>query len=188
MNRPLLALLLAATTSGAAALSVSGTVTGSPPPQARVAGFVLDPAGQPGAEVVSVPVQDGRFSLDLPDVAPPGRYLSSLRPDAIAWPGVLEPITVSGEASIADLRLYVYADRNGNGRYDSGEGLQEAVPVVGRATLVLSWASTDARVNAARGFSATLGRGWNGLLVEVGRTVKVAPAGRTVNVTLTVGR
>lgn len=197
MNKTLLALLLATSTSLCAAqaggplsgLSVSGKVAGSVPPQARVAGFVLDGSGNPFSELVSVPVNgDGRFSLELPSVLPPQKALSALRSDSIFWPGLLEPVNVSGQVSAADLRFYIYADSNGNGRRDSGESLQEAVPFVGRSVLVVSFASGAARVTAARGFQADLKAGWNGLLIEVGRTVKVTVGNSLSGVVLNTQR
>ncbi|WP_424949282.1 hypothetical protein [Deinococcus sp.] len=194
MKRILLALLLAAATglslaqSGSAGLAVSGTVSGSVPAQARVGGFVLDSSGAPVSELVSVPVNGGRFILELPSVTPPQRSLSPLRPDGIFWPGVLEPITVTGQASSADLRFYVYGDGNGNGRRDETEALQEAVPFVGKAVLVVSYSSAVAQVNAARGFQANLKAGWNGLLIEVGKVVKVTSSSTVSGVSLNAQR
>ena len=196
MNKTLLALLLATATSSSAAqsgsslsgLSVSGTVAGSVPSQARVAGFVLDGSGTPFSELVSVPVNGGKFSLDLPSVLPPQKALSALRSDSIFWPGLLEPVHVSGQVSAADLRFYLYADSNGNGRRDPGEPLQEAVPFVGRSVLVVSFASGAAQVTAARGFQADLKAGWNGLLIEVGRTVKVTVGNSVSGVVLNTQR
>ena len=193
MNKTLLALLLATFTGLSAAqngngLTVNGTVTGSVPGQPRVGGFVIDDAGTPVAEVVSVPVNGGRFGLELPGATPPQRSLSVLRAGSIFWPGVLEPITVTGQASSADLRFYVYGDGNGNGRRDDGETLQEAVPFVGRSVLVVSYATGNVQVSAARGFQANLKPGWNGLLIEVGKTVRVVPSQSIGGVTLNVQR
>ncbi len=196
MNKTLLALLLATSTSLCAAqaggplggLSVSGRVAGSVPPQARVAGFVLDGSGTPFSELVSVPVNDGKFSLDLPSVLPPQKALSALRGDSIFWPGLLEPVNVNGQVSAADLRFYIYADSNGNGRRDAGDTLQEAVPFVGRSVLVVSFASGAAQVKAPRGFQADLKAGWNGLLIDVGRTVKVTVGNSVKDVVLNTQR
>ncbi len=181
MHKTLLALLLAAATSLSLAqsgragtgLAVSGTVSGNVPAQARVGGFVVDGSGNPVAELVSVAVTGGRFSLELPTITPPGGSLSTLRPDSIFWPGLLEPVTVTGQASTADLKFYVYNDKNGNGRRDDTETLQESVAFVGKSLLVVSYATGAAQINAAHGFQANLKPGWNGLLIEVGKTVKV---------------
>ncbi|ULH16132.1 hypothetical protein MF271_05795 [Deinococcus sp. KNUC1210] len=189
MTKLLPALLLAALTSGtAAALSVGGTVTGNVPAGARVGGFVVDSGGTPFAELVSVPVAGGRFTLEIPSVTPPVRGVSPLRPDAIFWPGVLEPVNVSGQVNTADLRFYIYADGNGNGRRDDSEALQEAVPFAGKAALVVAYASGDASITAARGFTAALKSGWNGLLIEVGKVVKVTQSSAITGVNLNVER
>ena len=182
MHKTPLALLLAAATSLSLAqsgragtgLAVSGTVSGNVPAQARVGGFVVDGSGNPVAELVSVAVTGGRFSLELPSITPPGGSLSTLRPDSIFWPGLLEPVTVTGQASTADLKFYVYNDKNGNGRRDDTETLQESVAFVGKSLLVVSYATGAAQINAAHGFQANLKPGWNGLLIEVGKTVKVS--------------
>ncbi len=203
MNKTPLALLLAAATSLSVAqtngtqtggssvlagLALSGTVSGALPAQARVGGFALGSDGAPVAELSSVPVNGGRFALEIPSVLPPQRALSQLRADTIFWPGVLEPVSVTGQVSAAELRFYVYQDGNGNGRRDDSEPLQEAAPFVGKAVLFVSFASGPAQVNAARGFQANLKAGWNGLLIEVGRAVKVTASSRIADVSLNVQR
>ncbi len=195
MKKSLLAVLLAVTTGlssaqtrAAGGLAVSGTVSGSLPAQARVGGFVLDSSGTPVAEVVSVPANGGRFSLELPNLTPGQRPLSALRADTVFWPGVLEPVTVSGQASTADLRFYVYGDANANGRHDDTETLQEVVPFVGKAVLVVSFSTAPAQVNASRGFQASLKAGWNGLLIEVGKTVRVTSSSSISGVSLNAQR
>ena len=189
MNKLLSALLLAALTSGTvAALSVGGTVTGNVPAGARVGGFVVDSGGAPIAELVSVPVNAGKFTLELPSVTPPVRGVVPLRPDAIFWPGVLEPVNVVGQVNTADLRFYIYADGNGNGRRDDSEALLETVPFAGKSALVVAYASGDAAITAARGFSANLKSGWNGLLIEVGKVVKVTQSSAITGVNLNVER
>ncbi|WP_407571036.1 hypothetical protein [Deinococcus altitudinis] len=193
MTKTLLALLLAATTSfsfaqAGAGLAVSGTVSGSVPAQARVGGFVVDSSGNPVAELVSVAVTGGRFGLELPTVTPPGGALSTLRPDSIFWPGLLEPVTVNGQASTADVRFFVYGDRNGNGRRDDTEAMQESVAFVGKSLLVVSYSTGSAQVNAARGFQANLKAGWNGLLIEVGKAVRVTSSSVVGGVNLNAQR
>lgn len=196
MHKTLLALLLAAATSLSLAqsgragtgLAVSGTVSGNVPAQARVGGFVVDGSGNPVAELVSVAVTGGRFSLELPSITPPGGSISTLRPDSIFWPGLLEPVTVTGQASTADLKFYVYNDKNGNGRRDDTETLQESVAFVGKSLLVVSYATGAAQINAAHGFQANLKPGWNGLLIEVGKTVKVSSSSVISGVNLNAQR
>ncbi len=199
MNKTLLALLLAAMTSFSSAqtsgagsvlsgLALSGTVSGALPAQARVGGFALGSDGAPVAELSSVPISGGRFALEIPSVLPPQRSLSQLRADNIFWPGVLEPVSVTGQVSTAELRFYVYQDGNGNGRRDDTEALLEAAPFVGKAVLFVSFASGPAQVSAARGFQANLKAGWNGLLIEVGRAVKVTTSSRIADVSLNVQR
>ena len=187
MNKALLTLLALLAGRGLA-FTVSGTVGGSVPTQSRVGGFLVDGSGTPLQEIASVPISGGRFSLSLPDGTPAARAFYPLRPDLIVWPGVLEPVTVSAPANVADLRLYVYVDRNGNGRRDPAEPLLEAPPQVGRALVQLSYASTGVRVSAARGYDVTLVPGWNGLLVEVGRSLRVTALRELRNVTLYVER
>ena len=179
VTKTLLALLLAATTSFASAqssagLAISGTVSGSVPANARVGESVVDSSGTPVAELVSVPVTNGHFALELPGSTPPAGTLPALRADSIFWPGLLEPVRVSGQASTAELKLYVYSDRNGNGRYENTEPLLEPVAFVGKSRLVVSYATVAAQVSAAHGFQANLNAGWNGLLIEVGKTVRVS--------------
>jgi hypothetical protein len=201
MNKTLLASLLAfaaaltatqstAQSSGGtlSGLAVSGTVSGSVPPQARVSGYIIDTSGSPVSELVSVPLTGGKFSLELPSVLPPQRALSPLRADSLFWPGVLEPVNVTGQANSAELRFYVYGDSNGNGRRDAGEALQEAVPFVGKSVVVITFASAPVQIGAARGFQASLKPGWNGLVIEVGRAVKVTQPAAVNNVVLNTQR
>ena len=130
MNKTLLALLLAAATSlsGAqttgtqsngtgvlAGLALSGTVSGALPARARVGGFAIDSSGAPVAELSSVPVNGGRFALEIPSVLPPQRALSQLRADTIFWPGVLDGERNMGELALAgfpvsELRDYLISE------------------------------------------------------------------------------
>ena len=48
--------------------------------------------------------------------------------------------------------------------------------------------TAPAQVSAARGFQANLKAGWNGLLIEVGRAVKVTSSSRITDVSLNVQR
>ncbi|GAA5512216.1 hypothetical protein Dcar01_00930 [Deinococcus carri] len=174
MKRRLLPLAAALLGVGSA-LTVTGSVAGSIPADTRVSGWAVSASGQPVQEIVSAPVSGGTFRLDLPASAPGPRAQSALTPQNVSWPGVLDPVTVSAPAQTAELKFFVYRDGNGNGQHDEGETLREVGVNAGRGTLFVAWVSSDVTVKANRGYQATLKRGWNAFVVEVGRAVKVAP-------------
>lgn len=183
---PLLALLCLGT---GYALTVTGNVTGRPAADTRVSGWAVSASGQPVQELVSAPVQGGQFRLALPAAAPSARSQELLAPQSVTWPGVLDPVSVSGSALAAELRFFVYRDANRNGERDEGEPLREVTLNAGRGTLCAVWVSADVTVRAGRGYEAALKRGWNALVVEVGRTVRVTPvSGDEVEVSLNLGR
>ncbi|WP_034384090.1 hypothetical protein [Deinococcus sp. YIM 77859] len=184
---PLLALLLL---GRGHALTVTGNVTGSVPAEARVGAWAVSASGQPVQELLSAPVQSGgEFRLNLPTAPPSPRVQVPLTAQNVAWPGVLDPVTVSGSALATELRLFIYRDANRNGQRDEGEPLREVTPNAGRGTLLTVWVSADVTVRAGRGYEATLKRGWNALVVEVGRAVRVTPVtGDAVDVSLSLGR
>lgn len=188
MNRRLLVpLLLSLTLGQAAALTVTGTVEGAGA-DTRISGFVVTPYGQPLQEVVSVPVEGGRFRLELPATAPTARAQVNLTPQNVSWPGVIDPVAVSAPVQSAELKFFAYQDQNQNGRRDDAEALREVAPNVGKATLFVVWVNADVKVTANKGYEATLRRGWNAYVVDVGRAVKVTPFTDDRAVSVRMGR
>ncbi|WP_295818668.1 hypothetical protein [uncultured Deinococcus sp.] len=171
----------------AAALTVAGSADGAGP-DARIAGFVVSAYGQPIQELVSVPITGGRFSLEIPTTVPPARAQTTLTPRNVTWPGVIDPVTVSAPVQSAELKFFVYRDTNANGHRDETEPMREAPPTSGPASLFVTWVSSDVTVTASKGYSATLVRGWNAFLVEVGRAVAVRPFGDDQVLRVRVGR
>ncbi|MBI0445849.1 hypothetical protein [Deinococcus sp. DB0503] len=183
----LLAAALLAGTGGA--LTVTGSVTGSVPDGTRVSGWAVSASGQPVQEIVSVPVSGGQFRLEIPTTAPSFRAQTALKAQNIAWPGVLDPVAVSAETQTAELKFFSYRDLNHNGQHDEGEPLREVTVNAGRGTLFVVWVNSDVTVRASRGYEATLKRGWNAFIVEVGRAVNITPfVDGSVEVTLNLGR
>ncbi|UBV43805.1 hypothetical protein LAJ19_06215 [Deinococcus taeanensis] len=182
----LTAFLLSAGQAGA--LTVAGSVEGSVPPDLRVAGVVVSPFGQVIQEVASVPVTQGRFTLELPSAAPSARAQAVLTPQNVTWPGVIDPVQVSAQAQVAELKFFTYRDVNNNGRRDENEALREVTAQVRGASLFVVWVNTDVTVTASKGFQAPLRRGWNAFLLDVGRVVKVQPFADSTVVTVRVGR
>ncbi|GHF30459.1 hypothetical protein HNQ07_000719 [Deinococcus metalli] len=167
-------LVLALAAGQGVALTVAGTAEGAGP-DTRIAGFLVSPFGQPLQEIVSVPVENGRFRLEIPTTVPSARAQVSLTPQNVSWPGVIDPITVSSPVQAAELKFFAYRDQNSNGHRDDQEALREVPPMSSNATLFVTWVSGDVTVTASRGYQATLKRGWNAFLVEVGRAVAVQP-------------
>lgn len=178
--------LLAALLAGSgSALTLAGRVVGTPAPDTRLSVWAVGAAGQPVQELVSVPLQGERFQLALPPAPPSFRAQGELSAQNIAWPGVLDPVTVTGSAQVAELKFFTYRDLNRSGQRDEDEALREVTVTAGRGTLFAAWVNADVTVRAARGYEAALKRGWNALVVEVGRTVRVTPfASGAVEVTL----
>lgn len=182
-------LVMALLASSGGALTVTGKVEGSVPTGTRVSGWAVSASGQPVQEIVSVPVNGGAFRLDIPEAAPSFRAQTALSSQNVAWPGVLDPVTVSAETQTAELKFFTYRDANRNGQHDEGEALREVTLNVGSGSLFVVWVNSDVTVKASRGYQAALGRGWNAFVVEVGRAVKVAPFKDGVAaVTLALGR
>lgn len=184
-----LALTAALLAGSGGALTVTGSVTGSVPPDTRVSGWAVTASGQPVQEIVSVTVTGGQFRLEVPTAAPTARAQTALTSQNVAWPGVLDPVTVSSAAQTAELKFFTYRDTNRSGQHDEGEALREVAPTAGRGSLFVVWVNTDVTVKANRGYAALLKRGWNAFVVEVGRVVRVAPfIEGEVGVTLDAGR
>lgn len=155
-----------------AAVTITGTAEGGGPDM-RIGGFAVTPFGQPLQELVSVPVGNGRFQLQVPETVPPPRAQVNLTPQNVSWPGVVDPVTVSSAAQSAELKFFAYRDQNANGHHDDSEALREVPLAVGNATVFVMWVSKDVSVTASRGYQATFKRGWNAFVIDVGRVVSV---------------
>lgn len=188
MNARLLA--LAALLLGVApALTVAGSVVGEVPGNTRVSGWAVSPSGQPVEELVSVPVTGSTFRLEIPTAPPTFRAQTALNPQNVAWPGVLDPVTVSGQPQAAELKFFTYRDLNRSGQRDDNEPLREVSLDTGRGSLFVVWVGSDVTVRASRGYAVGLKRGWNAFGVEVGRAVRIAPFAEGVaRVTLELSR
>ncbi|GGO28249.1 hypothetical protein [Deinococcus humi] len=186
--RLLLSLALGLSVPQASALTVTGTVQGSAAPDLRLAGFAVTPFGQPVQELASSSLDSGQFRLDLPAGPPPARAQAVLSSQNVSWPGVIDPVQVSAAAQTGELKLFVYRDQNGNARHDENESLREVSPMVGRSSLFIPWVSADVTVTANKGYQASLKKGWNAFLVDVGRVVNVQPFAEAVTVTVSLQR
>ncbi|EYB67709.1 hypothetical protein DEIPH_ctg033orf0139 [Deinococcus phoenicis] len=175
MKMRLLPLAAALFAGSGSALTVTGSVAGSVPADTRLSGWAVSASGQPVQELVSVPVSGGQFRLDLPAAAPSPRAQTALTAQNVSWPGVLDPVVVSGTAQASELKFFTYRDVNRSGQHDDGEALREVTLNVGGGSLFIAWVSADVTVKASRGYETVLKRGWNAFAVEVGRTVKAAP-------------
>lgn len=171
------------------ALTVTGSVSGSVPGDTRLSGWAVSASGQPVQEIVSVPVNAGRFQLEVPPAPPSFRAQTTLNAANVAWPGVLDPVSVSAQPSAAELKFFSYRDANRNGQHDETEALREVTLRTTRGSLFVVWVGSDVTVKASRGYQATLARGWNAFVIEVGRAVRVAPfVDGVAAVTLDLGR
>ncbi|CAM3721426.1 hypothetical protein [Deinococcus frigens] len=187
IRRPL-SLALGLTLASASALTVTGMVQGGVTPETRIGGFAVTPFGQPVQELVSASLSGGKFRLDVPTGAPSGRAQAVLTPQNVSWPGVTDPVQISAAAFAGELKFFTYRDLNGNERHDDNEALTEATVMVGKAALFIPWVSADVMVTANKGYLASLRKGWNAVLVEVGRTVNVQPYPSGTEVVISVGR
>lgn len=183
-KRFVLFLMLGLLTTQAPALTVAGTVDGAVSADMRVSGWAVSPYGQPVQELVSVPLQGGRFSLEIPMTAPTTRAQVALTPQNVSWPGVIDPVSVNGLVQATELRFFTYHDQNNNGRRDDAEALREVTPQAGRTTLFIAWVNGDVTVRANKGYVAELKRGWNAFLVDVGRAVSLKPFSADIAVTV----
>jgi hypothetical protein len=171
----------------AGALSLTGTVQGEVTPDTRLGGWAVTPFGQPVQELVSAPVTGVRFTLSLPDAAPPIRAQVPVD-DRLSWPGLIDLTRVSAPAQAAELKFYLYRDTNGNGSRDDGEPLREVRLNVGRGGVFVVWASAATTITGSREYQAALERGWNALVVEVRNTVRVQPYTPQTSVQIDLGR
>ena len=187
-TRHVLPLMLGLLATQASALIVSGTVDGTVTPDTRVSGWVVTPFGQPVQEIVGVPVQGNRFSMEIPTAAPTARAQVALTPQNVSWPGVIDPVAVSGQVQSAELRFFTYRDLNNNGRRDDAEPLREVAAQAGRSTLFIVWVNGDLTVKANKGYVAQVKRGWNAFLVDVGRAVSLKPFAADIGVTVRLNR
>ncbi|MBZ9753623.1 hypothetical protein GO986_18220 [Deinococcus sp. HMF7620] len=182
------AVLFALLAAQASALTIRGTVEGAVTADTRVAAVVVNPYGQAVQEVSSVPVEGGRFTLELPVAAPTARAQVTLTPQNVNWPGVIDPIQVSGQAQVAELKFFTYRDLNNNGRRDENEALRDVLPTLNGGGLFVAWVNTDVTVKANKGYEASFKRGWNAFIVDVGRAVKVQPFADSTVVSVRLAR
>ncbi|UQN06029.1 hypothetical protein [Deinococcus sp. QL22] len=183
-----LTLLGLGTLAPASAQGIAGTVTGSVAEGMRVSGWAVTPSGQAVQEIVSVPINNSKFRLELPAIAPSARAQTTLSAQNVSWPGVIDPVTVSAPVQTAEVKFFTYRDTNRSGQRDDNEPLNEVTLNSGSSSVFVAWVGTDVTVKANRGYEATLKRGWNVFLVDVGRAVKVSPYLETASVSLNLGR
>ena len=144
----------------ASATSIAGSVQGNTPTDLRVSAFAVTSFGQPVAELVSAPVSGKAFKLDLPDGAPPARAQVPVD-NRVSWPGLIDFQKASADAQAAELKLFIYRDVNGDGKWQDAEALKEVRAQVGKAELFVVWASAPVTVTASRNYTADLKKGWN---------------------------
>ncbi|MBB6096660.1 hypothetical protein HNR42_000072 [Deinobacterium chartae] len=162
--------------SGAGAVNLSGTVSGDLPARSRISAWLVSASGAPVSEFASAPLEPGgRFSLQLPDSAPGGQGLRSFSPDTLTWPGVSGRISVIPSGlQTGELKLFAYADSNGDGRRDESEALLEIPATSGRSHLVLVYVSAPVQVQAGGGLNISLPAGWSAVSIEGGKSVKAS--------------
>ena len=164
------------TGAAAAAGVVQGVAQGDLPPDSRLGVWAVTPFGQPLQLLADAPVQGGRFALTLPSAAPAERLQFAVD-ERTSWPGLVNFAGTSVPLRAAELKFFLYRDANGNGVRDDGEALREVRPSVGKGELFVVWAARAATVSGAGGYEAELQAGWNTLVVEVRRPVRVQPYG-----------
>lgn len=162
-------LLLAAQ---AAAISVSGAVQGSVSADLRLSAWAVTAFGQPVEELASAPIKDGKFTLNIPDDAPPARAQVPVD-NRISWPGLIDFSKSSAPAQAAELKLFVYRDTNRDGVRQDNEALREVRVQAGKGELFIVWASAPVTVTASRNYQADLKKGWNVFQVNVRGAVSV---------------
>ena len=174
---------LLAGTAGAAGV-VRGVVEGDVAPDSRLGVWAVSPFGQPLQQLADAPLQGGKFALTLPGAAPAERLQFAVD-ERTSWPGLVNFAGTSVPLRAAELKFFLYRDANGNGVRDDGEALREVRPSVGKGELFVVWAARAATVKGAGGYEADLQAGWNTLVVEVRRPVRVQPyAGAPVQINL----
>ena len=176
--------LLAGTAGAATVGVVRGTVAGDTALDTRIGVWAVSPFGQPLQQLADAPLQDGKFALILPTAAPAERLQFAVG-ERTSWPGLVDFAGTSVPLRATELKFFLYRDSNGNGQRDEGEALREVRPSVGKGELFVVWAATPATVNGAGGYQADLQAGWNTLVVEVRRPVRVQPySGANVDINL----
>ena len=155
---------------------LSGTVEGNVAPGSRLGAWAVSPFGQPLQPLADVPVQGGKFTLTLPGAAPAERLRFAVG-ERTSWPGLVDFAGTSVPLTATELKFFLYRDANGNGQRDEGEALREVRPSVGKGELFVVWAAGPGTVTGAGGYEAELQAGWNTLVVEVRRPVRVQPYG-----------
>lgn len=170
----LLALTVPAAALSAGALSVSGAVVGSAPADTRLSAWVVTPFGQPVQPLADTALTGNTFRLNVPDTAPQERLRAPVD-ERTAWPGLVDFAGASVQARAAELKFFTYRDANANGKRDEAEPLREVRLNAGKGELFVVWATPDVTVRGGGGYEAALKTGWNALIVEVRRPVRITP-------------
>ncbi|SEI62322.1 hypothetical protein SAMN04488058_101164 [Deinococcus reticulitermitis] len=168
---PLMASAVAVNTSG---VVVGGAVVGNVAPETRLSAWVVTPFGQPVQLLAETALAGDTFRLTLPDTAPQDRLRVPVD-ERTAWPGLVDFAGASVQARAAELKFFTYRDANGNGKRDEAEPLREVRLNAGKGELFMVWATPDVSVRGGGGYEANLKSGWNALVVEVRRPVRIAP-------------
>lgn len=158
--------------SSASALTLEGKSADSWPKNARLGLFTVLPNGKTALELSSVALGSGNFSLELSKVLPSEKSLNTLAPDSITWAGVVGIVKLSSAAKVVELKLLVYSDLNSNAKRDEDEALLEPVLQMGRANLIFLYTDTALQIDADKGFSIKLPKGYSAISIESGKAVK----------------
>ncbi len=158
--------------SSASALTLEGKSADGWPKNARLGLFTVLPNGKTALELSSVALGSGNFSLELSKVLPSEKSLNTLAPDSITWAGVVGMVKISNAAKVVELKLLVYSDLNNNNKRDEDEELLEPVLQIGRANLIFLYTDTALQIDADKGFSIKLPKGYSAISIESGKTVK----------------
>jgi hypothetical protein len=154
------------------ALTLEGKTQDSWGKNAKLGIFTVLPSGKTALELSSVALNTENFALELSKTIPNEKSLNPLLPESITWAGVVGMVKLSGAVKIIELKLMVYTDTNNNGKHDDDETLLEPVIQLGRANLILLYADSAVQIEADKGFSIKLNKGYNAITIESGKIVK----------------
>lgn len=174
MNAFFPSLLALAVLAQAGAIGISGAVVGTPAPDTRLGAWVVSAFGEPQGQVADSSLSNATFKLEVPATPPQDKWLAPVGND-LTWPGLVDFAGASVPARAAELRFFTYRDSNGNSKRDETEPLREVRLNGGKSDLFVVWLSAATSVKGGGGYQADLQAGWNVMLVEVRKTVRVAP-------------
>jgi hypothetical protein len=160
------------------------------PASTRVGLFALDRNGKPTVEIGRAqPGQDGQFTLSVPDTAPPAAAISVVAAESLDWPGLVGSVTIESGARAAITGLRAYTDADSSGTFTAGDSVWDTTVTRGRTGgVIILWAPARFRVSAEKGFDYTFSPGWNVVVVEGSRNVKLTPTDRAGDLQLDVFR